>query len=100
MRMVWSTCANTRCYASVLFLASTILASFSSGALARVWAIRYHLPGEPAAADLYSPARGYLGTVQLGAASPVAFRSDGALISLENVTEIPAVVVYQTAKHP
>jgi hypothetical protein len=60
-----------------------------------VWAVRYSLPSEPAQADLYSPRTGYLGTVALGAANPIGFRTDGAMISLEeDDDEIPSIVVY------
>jgi hypothetical protein len=60
-----------------------------------VWAVRYALSSEPAQADLYSPRTGYLGTVSLGVADPIGFRTDGAMISLEvDDDEVPRIVVY------
>ena len=64
-----------------------------------VWAIRYHLPSEPRSADVYTSSKGYLGTVTLGPANPVGFRTDGAVISLEaDADEVPLIVVYQVLK--
>ncbi|MCE9602742.1 MAG: 6-bladed beta-propeller [Gemmatimonadetes bacterium] len=62
----------------------------------RVWATRFSLAEEVALADIFDSARGYLGTVSLGSARPVAFLTDGSLVSLETTAdEVPIVVVYR-----
>jgi len=60
-----------------------------------IWARRFTLPGEPAIADLYHPEQGYLESVGIGDARPVAFLNDGRLISIErDADEVPVVRVY------
>jgi hypothetical protein len=64
-----------------------------------LWAVRYTLPGESRLADVYSLAHGYLGTIALGHAEPVAVRSDGSVVSLEaDDSDVPRLVVYQVRR--
>jgi hypothetical protein len=49
----------------------------------RIWATRFAVRGEEAFADIYDLAKGYEGTVRLGAVRPVAFLSNGDLVSIE-----------------
>jgi hypothetical protein len=49
----------------------------------RIWATRFAVRGEEGFADVYDPQSGYLGTIRLGAARPVAFLSNGDLVSIE-----------------
>lgn len=61
-----------------------------------VWATRFAFRGERAAADVFSVATGYVGTVDLGAARPEAFLSNGDLVSWElDSDQRPIVVVYR-----
>lgn len=61
-----------------------------------LWAVRYTLPGEPHVADVYNLERGYVGTIRLGAANPIAARTDGGIISLEaDANDAPLIVVYR-----
>jgi hypothetical protein len=65
-------------------------------ARARVWAVRT-APLSPAAAmaDVYDAQRGYIGTAKLGPVRPMAFLSDGGLVSFEtDANDVPIVVVY------
>lgn len=62
---------------------------------ATIWAVRYTLKGEAAVADIFDKKSGYRGSVPLGSVRPVAFLSDGRLLSLETtVDDIPVVAVY------
>ena len=49
----------------------------------RIWATRFVVRGEEGFADVYRIESGYEGTVRLGAARPVAFLSNGDLVSIE-----------------
>jgi len=61
-----------------------------------LWAIRYTLPGEPTLADVFGLRGGYIGTVALGHASPVATRNDGSIVSIEvDDDDVPRLVVYK-----
>lgn len=63
--------------------------------MSRVWALHFRLPGDSASADVFTSERGYVGTVSLGARNPVAFLTDGRMVSLEHDRdEVPLVVVY------
>jgi len=67
-------------------------------ASSRVWAIRYPLPGANPEADIFDIERGYVGTVALGPRRPVAFLSDGRMISLErDPSDVPLLTVYALA---
>lgn len=62
----------------------------------RVWAIQFALPGETRRADIFDPQSGYLGTASLGSALPVAFMSNGDMISLElDADDLPYLVAYR-----
>lgn len=64
-----------------------------------VWAMRYAVGQEPALADVFDPETGYVGTVSLGAARPVAFLSRSLLVSLEaDDDEVPVVRVYRVIR--
>jgi hypothetical protein len=61
----------------------------------RVWVLRFPVPGAAPEADVYSPTRGFLGTVSLGGRNPVAFLTDGRMASIEHDADaVPVVVVY------
>jgi hypothetical protein len=65
----------------------------------RIWARRYVVRGEAGAADIYHPARGYEGTIALGAANPVGFLAPDLLISLEqDADEVPVIVAYRVRR--
>ena len=65
----------------------------------RIWATRYVVPGDAAFADVYEERSGYVGTVPLGAARPVAFFADGRMISLEQDADgVPQIVVYEVRR--
>jgi hypothetical protein len=60
-----------------------------------IWATRFIVPGESASADIYDQETGYLGTLALGSARPVAFMRDGRVISIENDRDdVPQIAVY------
>lgn len=60
-----------------------------------IWATRVTLPDEPAVADLYDIASGFLETIALGTARPVAFLRDGRMVSIErDRDDAPMLVVY------
>jgi hypothetical protein len=64
-----------------------------------VWAMRYAVGKEPALADVFHPERGYLGTVPVGDARPVAFLSRSLLVSLEaDEDDVPIVRVYRISR--
>lgn len=63
--------------------------------LHRTWAIRTTAARTATLVDLYDATRGYLGTATIGRANPVAFLSDGAMVSLErDDDDAPVLVVY------
>lgn len=67
----------------------------------RIWATRFTVRAEPGVADVYDAVRGYLGSVPLGSAKPVAFLSTGELVSLEHDhEEVPQLVVYALRRSP
>lgn len=60
-----------------------------------VWATRDMLIDEPAVADLYHMDHGFLRTVPLGSARPVAFLGPRLLVSVEtDADDVPRVVAY------
>ncbi|WP_337169732.1 hypothetical protein [Gemmatimonas aurantiaca] len=62
-----------------------------------VWALRTGPIGGERIADVYSLQTGYRGWVRIGRSNPVAFMSDGGMISLEyDDLDAPTVVVYDT----
>ena len=64
-----------------------------------VWATRFAVGNEPALADVFHPERGYVGTVNVGTARPIAFLSSSLMVSLENdEDEVPVVRVYQVTR--
>lgn len=64
-----------------------------------VWATRYAVGSEPASADLFHPETGYVGTVAIGAARPVAFLSRSLMVSLEaDHDDVPVVRVYRVVR--
>ena len=64
-----------------------------------VWATRFAVGAEPAIADVFQPDTGYVGTVAVGAARPVAFLSRSLMVSLEeDEDEVPIVRVYRVIK--
>jgi hypothetical protein len=65
-------------------------------ARSRVWAVRTSaFKPATATADVYDAQRGYIGTANLGPVRPMAFLSDGALVSFEiDANDVPIVVVY------
>jgi hypothetical protein len=61
----------------------------------RIWAVRHTLPGASGEADIYSIDKGFIATVSLGARVPVAFTSDGRMLSLEHDADgVPLIVAY------
>jgi hypothetical protein len=64
-----------------------------------VWATRYPVGDEAAVADVFDPRTGYVGTVAIGAARPVAFLSRSLLVSLESDDDdVPVVRVYRITR--
>lgn len=64
-----------------------------------VWATRYAVGKEPAIADVFHPETGYVGTVAVGAARPVAFLSRSLMVSLEaDGDDVPVVRIYQVMR--
>lgn len=64
-----------------------------------VWATRYAVGKEPAVADVFDSKTGYVGTVAVGAARPVAFLSRSLMVSLETDDDgVPVVRVYRVAR--
>ena len=61
----------------------------------RIWAVRMTFPKTTGMSDLFSPTGVYLGTVSHGGADPIAFLSDGGMVSLEpDADDAPVLVVY------
>lgn len=77
---------------------AAVVPAYQSLAISRtrqVWARRTGADKSPTIVDLFSFPTGYVGTASLGRANPVAFLSDGALVSLErDEDDAPVVVVY------
>ncbi len=64
-----------------------------------VWATRYAIGREPAFADVFHAEAGYVGTVAVGAARPVAFLDPSLMVSLEaDDDEVPVVRVYHVTR--
>lgn len=64
-----------------------------------IWATRVTLPDEPAVANLYDVHAGFLETVPLGSARPVAFLNDGRMISIErDRDDAPMLVAYSVMR--
>ena len=64
-----------------------------------VWATRFAVGTEPAVADVFHPDTGYVGTVAIGAARPVAFLTRALIVSLEaDDDEVPVVRVYRVTR--
>jgi len=64
-----------------------------------IWATRVALPDEPALADLFDGQTGFVETVPLGSARPVAFLHDGRMVSIErDRDDVPMLVVYTIAR--
>lgn len=64
-----------------------------------VWATRYAIGNERALADIFHPEKGYVGTVAVGTARPVAFLDRSLMVSLEaDEDEVPIVRVYRVAR--
>jgi hypothetical protein len=64
-----------------------------------IWATRVTLPDEPAIADLFDPETGFVETVPLGSARPVAFLHDGRMVSIErDRDDVPMLVVYTVTR--
>jgi len=65
----------------------------------RVWATRFAVGKEPAVADVFDPDSGYVGTVAVAAARPVAFLNRSLLVSLEaDEDDVPVVRVYRVIR--
>jgi len=65
------------------------------------WAIRTTLPGEARRVDIFHSSQGYVGTGLLGQVRPVAFLSDGRVLSLEkDANDAPMLVVYVVSGVP
>lgn len=64
-----------------------------------VWATRYAVGEESALADVFHPETGYVGTVAVGSARPVAFLGPSLLVSLEaDGDDVPVVRVYRVLR--
>lgn len=62
----------------------------------RVWATYFTVGDEVGKADIYDLRNGYVGTVTLGTARPVAFFPDGRMVSIElDEDEVPMIRVYR-----
>lgn len=65
----------------------------------RIWATHFFVQGDEARADVYDPHGGYLGTLSLGDARPIAFLGDGRLMSLEQDHDgVSRIVIYQVQR--
>jgi hypothetical protein len=74
-------------------------AALTIDAKGTIWARRFTLPDEPALADLFDVETGFVRTIALGAARPVAFLNDGRMVSIElDADEVPMVVVYTVSR--
>jgi 6-bladed beta-propeller protein len=64
-----------------------------------IWALRVTPKDKAHMIDIYSATGGYRGTASIGGANPVAFLSDGAVLSLEtDADDAPVIVVYAVRK--